>query len=102
MRTALNVLSLTTHDAYSVISNRNHSSTCGHSHKRSLYFKDAAHPRPIIGLVAGCFKGAEESWAGQANNEWWKGIVVKRELDKGVYEPEFISMKRLEEMYGQT
>ena len=90
------------HHAYSVISNRNHSSTCGHSHKRSLYFKDAAHPRPIIGAVVGCFKGAEESWAGQANNEWWKGLVIKREVSHGVYEPEFVSMKRLEEMYGQT
>jgi hypothetical protein len=65
-----------------------------------VYFKDSAHPRPIIGLVAGCFKGAEESWAGQANGEWWKGVVIKRELDKGVYEPEFVSMKRLEELYG--
>jgi hypothetical protein len=91
-----------THHAYGVISNRNYSSTCGHSHKRSLYFKDSAHPRPIIGAVVGCFKGAEESWAGQANNEWWKGIVIKREVSQGVYEPEFVSMKRLEEMYGQT
>jgi hypothetical protein len=89
-----------THHAYSLLQNRNHSSTCGHSHKRSLYFKDGAHPRGIIGLVAGCFKGHEESWAGQANHEWWKGIVVKRQIENGIYEPEFISLATLERMYG--
>ena len=89
-----------THHAYTLLQNRNHSSTCGHSHKRSMYFKDSAHPQGIIGLVAGCFKGAEESWAGQSNKDWWSGIVIKREIENGVYEPEFISLKRLEQEYG--
>jgi len=89
-----------THHAYSLLQNRNNSSTCGHSHKRSLYFKDGAHPSGIIGLVAGCFKGHEESWAGQANYDWWKGIVVKRQLENGMYEPEFVSLTTLERMYG--
>jgi len=65
-----------------------------------MYFKDSAHPQGIIGLVAGCFKGAEESWAGQSNKDWWSGIVIKREIENGVYEPEFISLKRLEQEYG--
>ena len=89
-----------THHAYSVLQNRNYSSTCGHSHKRSLYFKDGAHPRGLIGLVAGCFKGKNEGWAGQANREWWSGIVIKREVEQGLYEPQFISLKTLEQMYG--
>lgn len=88
------------HHAYTLLQNRSASSTCGHSHKRSLYFKDGAHPRGIIGLVAGCFKGAEETWAGQSNSEWWKGVVIKREVSKGLYEPEFISLKTLEKTYG--
>ena len=88
------------HHAYTLLQNRNHSSTCGHSHKRSIYFKDSAHPNPIIGAVVGCYKGAEEGWAGQANLEWWKGVLVKRELSNGVYEPEFVSMERLKKAYG--
>ena len=88
------------HHAYTLLQNRNHSSTCGHSHKRGIYFKDGAHPNGLVGLVAGCFKGSDEDWAGQANNDWWKGVVVKREIDNGVYEPEFISLKRLREVYG--
>jgi hypothetical protein len=89
-----------THHAYSVLQNRNYSSTCGHSHKRSLYFKDGAHPRGLIGLVAGCFKGKDEGWAGQANRQWWTGVVIKREVEQGLYEPQFISLKTLEQMYG--
>jgi len=88
------------HHAYSLLQNRNHSSTCGHSHKRDIYFKDSAHPLPIIGLVAGCFKGGKEAWAGQANLDWAHGVFVKRNLANGVYEPEWISLASLEKAYG--
>ena len=88
------------HHGYTLLQNRNHSSTCGHSHKRSIYFKDSAHPNSIIGLVAGCFKGGSEGWAGQSNLEWWKGCVIKREIRDGVYEPEFVSLERLQREYG--
>lgn len=88
------------HHAYALLQHRNHSSTCGHSHKRSIHFKDSAHPQGIIGLVAGCFKGKDEAWAGQSNREWWRGVVVKRGIDNGLYEPEFISMDTLEREYG--
>jgi len=89
-----------THHAYTILQNRNHSSTCGHSHKRSVYFKDDAHPSGIVGLVAGCFKGGPEAWAGQANGQWWSGVIVKRNIENGMYDPEFISMERLRREYG--
>ena len=88
------------HHAYGLIAKRHVSTTVGHSHKRSLYFKDDAYPTPSIGLVAGCFKGREEEWAGQANGEWWKGVVIKRNIQDGWYDPEFVSMARLEAEYG--
>jgi len=71
-----------------------------HSHKRSIYFKDGAHPSGIIGLVAGCFKGAEEGWAGQAQHDWWKGVIIKREIENGRYEPQFVSLGQLKKAYG--
>lgn len=88
------------HHAYTLLANRNHSSTCGHSHKRNQYFKDDAHPRPIIGSVVGCYKGKDESWAGQANQSWWRGVLVKRGVEDGVFDSEWISMSRLKELYG--
>lgn len=88
------------HHAYSLVDKRHASICVGHSHKRGVYFKDDAHPHASIGLVAGCFKGREESWAGQANSEWWKGVVALHRLENGVFEPEFISLDRLREEYG--
>lgn len=88
------------HHGYSLVQNRHSSSVCGHSHKRSLYFKDEARPGPSIGMVVGCYKGAEESWAGQAQNAWWKGVVVMREIEKGYFDPEFVSMKQIEKTYA--
>lgn len=88
------------HHAYNLIKKRHSSVTVGHSHKRNIYFKDDAHPSTSIGLVAGCFKGREEDWAGQANNEWWKGVVIKRNLEGGSYSPQFVSLEELEKEYG--
>lgn len=88
------------HHAYTMLNKRHHSTTVGHSHKRSIFFKDDSYPNPTIGLVAGCFKGAQESWAGQANMDWWKGVVIKRNIDRGYYDPEFVSLERLKSYYG--
>lgn len=88
------------HHAYTLLQYRNRSSTCGHSHKRSLYFKDSAYPQSVIGLVAGCYKGADEAWAGQSNHDWARGICVKRNIDKGVYDFQWISIESLQQEYG--
>ena len=88
------------HHAYNLIKKRHSSITVGHSHKRNIFFKDDAYPVASIGLVAGCFKGADEAWAGQANNDWWKGVIIKRDVGNGWYDPEFVSLKRLKEEYG--
>jgi hypothetical protein len=88
------------HHAYGLVHRFNTSVTCGHSHKRSVYFKDSSFPNPNIGLVVGCFKGKDESWAGQSNREWWRGVVIKRDLQNGHYDPEFISMDRLRNAYA--
>lgn len=88
------------HHGYGLINKLNRSAICGHSHKRSLFFKDAAYPNPVIGMVVGCYKGKDESWAGQANREWFRGVVILREIENGCFDPEFVSMKRLEKVYG--
>ena len=74
--------------------------TVGHSHKFSYYVKQEARPNPIHGLVAGCFKGKDEHWAGQANREWRKGVVVKRNIKDGDYSLQWISMEELEREYS--
>lgn len=88
------------HHAYALIQHRYKSSVVGHTHKRDLYFKDGAGTNGAIGLVAGCFKGKEESWAGQSNGDWWKGVVILRSIEDGYFEPEFVSLKTLRRIYG--
>lgn len=87
------------HHAYNLLRKFHQSATCGHSHKRNIYFKDDSYKRSI-GLVAGNFKGGAETWAGQSQNGWWSGVVVKRAIDNGSYEPEWVSIERLKKVYG--
>lgn len=86
--------------AHSLIQKRHRSSVCGHSHKRDVKFDDSVPPKGLIALVAGCFKGAEETWAGQSNAGWWKGVVHLSDLDNGMFTPTFISLNQLRKIYG--
>lgn len=90
----------TKHHGASLVDKLATSVTVGHSHKLHYYRKADARPTPISGLVAGCFKGADEQWAGQANREWSKGLVVKRYVENGDYDFSWVSMKALEKEYG--
>ena len=88
------------HHAYGLLQKRYRSVSVGHSHKRGVYFKDDVGSNGIIGAVVGCYKGAPESWAGQANGEWWKGVLIKRNIQDGMYEPQWISLETLRRTYG--
>ena len=88
------------HHAYGLIQRRYRSTTVGHSHKRDMYFKDAVGTKGATGLVVGCYKGAKESWAGQANDDWWSGVVIKRDISEGSYDASFVSLETLRREYG--
>lgn len=90
----------TKHHGYSLVEKLACSATVGHSHKFNYYHKADARPSPLNGLVVGCFKGKEEAWAGQANQEWRKGIAVKRYVENGNYDLQWISMDALRREYG--
>ena len=83
--------------AKALVQSRLKSTTVGHSHLRNIYFADGAK---AIGLVAGNYKRGPEEWAGQSNENWWTGVVVKRNIDSGYYDPQFISFRQLEAWYG--
>ena len=77
------------------------SCTVGHSHFRNIAFLDGTgYGKGHIGLVAGCFKGSDEQWAGQSNKLWAKGVVIKRNICDGMYDPEWVSMDALRKEYG--
>lgn len=90
----------TKHHGASLVDKLARSATVGHSHKLHYFRKADARPTPINGLVAGCFKGADEAWAGQANREWSKGVVVKKYVENGDYDFSWVSMSALQKEYG--
>lgn len=89
------------HHGYGLVNLKGMSATCGHSHKRSMFFKDGAGSggKGMIGAVAGCYKGAKESWAGQ-QADWAYGVLIKRNICNGMYDPTWVSMAALEAEYG--
>lgn len=88
------------HHAHALVDRLGCSVTVGHSHKFSHHYFGARLPRPSIGLVAGCMKGAREHWAGQSQDEWRHGAVIKHALEGGVYDLEWVSLGRMEKNYG--
>jgi len=65
-----------------------------------MYFKEDVGSNGGIGAVVGCFKGAKETWAGQSNGEWWKGVLIKRNIIEGQYDAQWVSLDVLKKTYG--
>jgi hypothetical protein len=88
------------HPAASLLAKQSESCSAGHSHLADLAIRTAASGRKNIGLLGGCYQDYDADWAGVTNRLWWRGCVLKRNVEKGVYDPEFISIDRLKKAYG--
>ena len=88
------------HHANSLVSKNLVSSTAAHSHTVDWDVRNSTSGKTLMGLVAGVFQDYDSDWAGVSNNQWWRGVVVCRNVEDGVYDPQFISMKRLKEEYA--
>jgi hypothetical protein len=89
------------HHAYSLISKQHMSCTQGHSHLLDFSSTATSSGKRLTGLVAGVFQDYDSPWAGGVNRLWWRGVVVKRNVEDGVYDPQFISIDALRKEYGQ-
>jgi hypothetical protein len=89
------------HPAYSLLTKHYQSLTCGHSHLADLCYRTTASGKKIIGCVAGVYQDYVADWCGkEVQKLWWPGVVVKRNVDDGVYSPQFISLKDIKKEYG--
>ena len=88
------------HPAASLLAKQFESCTSGHLHLADWSERTTASGRKIMGLMGGCFIEHFHDWAGNANDLWWKGVFVKRDVSNGVYDLEFVSLKRLYKIYG--
>lgn len=90
------------HPAHALITKMHMSCVQGHSHIRDFCERTGADGRRVQGLVVGCYLDEDqwEDYAGEANNMWWKGLIMLHNVENGEFEPEFINVKQLRKLYG--
>lgn len=88
------------HPAYQIVTKQFMSCTQGHTHTTDYCVRTAANGNHLQGLVAGVYQDYEADFAGEANSLWWKGVVVKRNVRNGMYDPEWISLDAIMEAYA--
>lgn len=88
------------HPAYSLLTKEFESCTCGHIHTTDYAIRTTVGGRRIQGLVAGVASDYDASWAGEINKLWWRGVVIKRNVDNGTYDPQWVSLDALKKEYG--
>lgn len=88
------------HGAYQLVTKNHQSCTVGHSHVLDYSVRHTVEGRPIQGLVAGCYLDYSTGWAGECEKMWHKGVIIKRNVEDGVYDPQFVSLEVLRKEYG--
>lgn len=88
------------HPADALLSKNYTSSTAGHSHLASWSTQVTANGRRIHGCTVGCYIDYHTPWAGMANQLWFRGVMIKRNVEDGNYDPQFISIGALQKAYG--
>lgn len=86
--------------AYSLITKQYASCTQGHTHTLDTCVRTTVGRQKINGLVCGCFIDYHVDWAGNTQDLWWPGVIVKHNVEGGCYDPQFISLKALQKEYG--
>lgn len=88
------------HPAHSLIHKQYMSCTQGHMHTTDYCVRTAADGTMLHGLVAGVYQDYFADYAGDANNMWWKGVVIKRNVHNGMYDPQWVSLNQLKKEYA--
>lgn len=89
------------HQGYQLLQKRHQSTTVGHSHVFSYDRQNFNKGTKILhGLSLPCFVDYPVDWAGNVIDLWSRGVVIKRDVSDGNYDLEYVSLKRLQEVYG--
>lgn len=88
------------HVAYSLLTKQFESCTCGHIHTTDFSVRTLPSGKKIMGLSAGSYLDYNAPWAGEINKLWWNGVVIKYNVEGGQYDPRWVSMEQLREVYG--
>lgn len=88
------------HHAYGLLGKTYQSITVGHTHTFDYCVRTRPNGNKIMGLVAGCFQDFTNDWAGEIGKLWDRGVIVKRNVEFGQYDFEWISLDTLRREYS--
>lgn len=89
-----------THPAYQLLQKQYRTSVQGHIHVADHCIRNNGKRRHIHGLVVGVYQDYVADYAGVANDIWWRGLPVLHNVEDGDFEVEWISLRRIKEIYG--
>lgn len=89
------------HPAYSLLTKHHASCTQGHVHTFDYCVRTTQDGRKLHGLVAGCAVDYKMHWPGETQKLWTTGVAIKRNVEKGQYDLEWVSLDRLKKEYGE-
>lgn len=88
------------HPAYSLLTKEYESCTQGHTHIFDYCERTTASGKKIAGMVSGVYQDYHSTWAGEANKLWWRGVILKEDVEDGFYDFRTISIERLKKEYA--
>jgi hypothetical protein len=89
------------HPATSLLTKEFVSCSCGHIHVKDWSERTTVAGKKIYGLLGGCFIDYHVGWAGEVNKLWSSGVSIKRSVEDGQYDLQWISLAALEREYGR-
>lgn len=67
--------------------------TCGHKQTLDIYVKpDPKTKRTVYGIQAGSYYMHDEGYKGAQGNIHWRGVIHKKDVYKGDFNPEFLNL----------
>jgi hypothetical protein len=88
------------HPAYSLLTKQFVSCTQGHNHLFDLCIRSDPRGRKVMGATVGVYQDYDSDWAGESNRLWNRGVLIKRNVDNGQYDPQWVSIEAIKKHYG--
>lgn len=86
--------------AHQLLQKQYESCVQGHAHITDYCIRTNARGKHIHGLVVGVYQDYYSDYAGAANELWWRGVIVLRDVEDGRFNPQWISMDRIRKEYA--
>ncbi len=88
------------HLAYSLLAKHHASCVVGHNHTLDYCIRTTVSGRRIQAVCAGACLEHTAEFAGEAQKLWWNGVCVLRNVDKGTFDLQTISLEGLKKEYA--